>query len=125
MPAATSVGLGNDPVKSPPAVPVGAEPEIQLSVPVPLVVSSWPLAPSAAGSVQEVEPARVSGAFSDRALLEPLSVRTSLLAVVALPWMVTLPATVCAPELIVAEVLMIVEPPIDEDPLIAAAVRVL
>ena len=55
----------------------------------------------------------------------PLSFRTSLLALVALPWIVTSPATVVAPALIVPVVAIVVEPPTCEAPLMVAAVIVL
>ena len=94
-------------------------PEIQLKEPLPLVDNTWPEVPSAPGRVQMTEPASVSGALRDRALVVPLSFRTSLFALVALPWIVTLPATVVAPALMVPVVVIV------EAPLMVALVRVL
>ena len=54
-----------------------------------------------------------------------MSFRTSLLALVELPWMVTFPAMVVDPALIVPLVAIVVEPPMDDAPLMIAAASVL
>ena len=89
VPVATEIG----------AVPVTfvtlpAAADTQLRVPEPLVESTCPDEPFALGSSQVRDEARVTGAFSATELVEPLSFRTNLFAVVLLPRMVTLPATV-------------------------------
>ena len=104
-------------------LPVAAD--TQLRVPDPLVASTWPLLPLLDGNSKVIDDANVSGAFRATELAEPLSLSTSLLAVVLLPIMVTLPATVWAPEFTVPVVLIVVEPPILDAPLIVAAVKVL
>ena len=45
VPTAASVGPGKLPVRSPLAAPVGATPDTQLKVPVPLVERTWPAVP--------------------------------------------------------------------------------
>ena len=99
--------------------------DTQLRVPEPLVESTWPLLPLLDGNSKVIDDAKVSGAFSATELVEPLSLSTSLFAVVLLPRIVMLPATVWAPELTVPVVLIVVEPLIFDAPLIVAAVKVL
>ena len=60
--------------------------------------STCPDEPLVLGSSQMSDDARVSGAFNATELVEPLSLSTSLFAVVLLPRIVTLPDTVWAPE---------------------------
>ena len=99
--------------------------DTQLKVPDPLVESTCPDDPLLLGSSQVSDDAKVSGAFRATELAEPLSLSTSLLAVVLLPRMVTLPVTVWALEFTVPVVSIVVEPPILDAPLIVAAVKVL
>ena len=99
--------------------------DTQLKVPDPLVESTCPDEPLLLGSSQVSDDAKVSGAFRATELAEPLSLSTSLLAVVLLPRMVTLPVTVWALEFTVPVVSIVVEPPILDAPLIVAAVKVL
>ena len=112
-------------MRSPLAGPVGEAPEVQLSVPEPLVESTWPDEPAVLGSSQINDDVRLSGAFKETEVVESLLLSTSLFAVVLLPRMVTLPDTVWAPEFIVLDVLIVVEPPILEAPLIVAPASVL
>ena len=98
--------------------------DTQLNVPEPLVESTWPDEPLVLGSSQVRDEARVSGAFSATELVEPLSLSTSLFAVVPVPRIVTLPATVWAPEFTVPVVLIIVEPLMLDAPLIVVALLV-
>ena len=74
--------------------------------------------PSPLGSVQVKELVSVSGDLRASELTAPLSIKTSLLAFVPLPPIVTLPDAVIGPELIAPEVLMVVEPLITDAPLI-------
>jgi len=99
--------------------------DTQLKVPEPFVESTCPDVPLVLGSSHVSDDARVSGAFSATELVEPLSLSTSLFAVVLLPRIVTLPATVWAPELTMPVVLIVVEPPMLDAPLIVAADKVL
>ena len=73
-------------------LPVAAD--TQLKIPTPLVASTWPLLPLLDGNSKVIDDDKVSGAFSATELVEPLSLSTSLFAVVLLPRMVTLPAAV-------------------------------
>jgi hypothetical protein len=95
-------------------LPVAAD--TQLKIPEPFVARTCPLLPLLDGNSKVSDDAKVSGALSATELVEPLSLSTSLFAVVLLPRIVTFPATVAAPELIVPVVLMVVEPPIKEAP---------
>jgi len=99
--------------------------DTQLKVPDPLVESTCPDEPLPPGNSKVRDDPKVSGAFSATELAEPLSLSTSLFAVVLLPRMVTLPTTVWAPEFTVPVVLIVVEPPILDAPLIVVAVKVL
>lgn len=62
-PTVETVGPGKLPVRSPLAAPVGATPETQLRVPVPLVESTWPAVPFVPGSSHVICEASVSGAL--------------------------------------------------------------
>ena len=64
----------------------------QLNVPEPLVESTCPDEPLLPGNSKVRDDPKLSGAFSATELVEPLSLSTSLLAVVLLPTIVTLPA---------------------------------
>ena len=73
--------------------------------------------PSLPGSVKTTEPVNTSGAFSDTPLVESLSVKVSLLAVLLSPLIVTLLATVAAPV-----ISMVVAPVMNDGPLMVPAV---
>ena len=120
IPVATDIG----------AVPVTfvtlpVAPDTQLRVPEPLVESNCPDEPLVLGNSKVRDDPKVSGAFSATELVEPLSLSTSLFAVVLLPRIATLPATVWVPEFTVPVVLIVVAPPILDAPFIVAAVKVL
>jgi hypothetical protein len=104
--------------------------DTQLKVPEPLVESTCPAEPLVLGNSQVRDDARVSGAFRATELVEPVSLSTSLFAVVPLPRIVTLPweltlTAVSAPVAAVPVVLIVVEPLISDAPLITAPDKVL
>ena len=104
-------------------LPVAAD--TQLRVPEPLVDSNCPNEPLVLGNSKVRDEARVSEAFRATELVEPLSLSTSLFAVVLFPRIVIFPATVAVPDFIVPAVSIEVEPPILDAPLIVAALKVL
>ena len=109
-------------------LPVAAD--TQLKIPAPLVASTWPDEPLLDGNSKVIDDAKVSGAFSATELTEPLSLSTSLFAVVLLPRIVTLPweltlAAVSAPVAAVPVVLIVVDPPILDAPSIVAELKIL
>ena len=66
-------------------VTLPAAADTQLSVPEPFVESTCPAEPLVLGSSQTIDDVRLSGAFKETELAEPLSLSTSLFAVVLLP----------------------------------------